>query len=329
MSAALQGRLCKPSSTWCAHSPGGRGFQGGKLLFSARDSQIPRACQSAARLTFMGTSNAQAGSKEAGGHIVNATGHNVAPSASWVTIAHPTSLHCPTKASTCSSSKITQPFPQGGQSNTRGGPFAVINGAMAEDVVVVALPAGAHIERPLHVVHVATAVAAAAGGEGRALSASAPRLLIALSKGAQVEVIEEFVSATGGEHAVFAVAEVVLDTEAMLKHGYVQREAAGSVHFKSTLVDQAEGSCYSLVETRVGGGLSRHDVGVAQGGPETTTRMRHFLLAGASQLQDLHSKLVLDHPRGEADQLHKCIVSHASGRGVFDGNVKVGTSTLG
>lgn len=44
---------------------------------------------------------------------------------------------------------------------------------------------------------------------------------------------------------------------------------------------------------------------------------------GAGQLQDLHTKLVLDHPRGEAEQLHKCIVSASTGRGVFDGNVKV------
>ncbi len=51
--------------------------------------------------------------------------------------------------------------------------------------------------------------------------------------------------------------------------------------------------------------------------------MRHFLLVGEAQLADLHSKLVLDHPGGEADQLHKCIVSAPSGRGVFDGNVKV------
>jgi hypothetical protein len=45
--------------------------------------------------------------------------------------------------------------------------------------------------------------------------------------------------------------------------------------------------------------------------------------SGAGQLQDLHSKLVLDHPRGEADQLHKCIASASNARGVFDGNVKV------
>lgn len=51
--------------------------------------------------------------------------------------------------------------------------------------------------------------------------------------------------------------------------------------------------------------------------------MRHFLLCGADQLHDLHTQLVLEHPEGTADQLHKCIVSDATGRGVFDGNVQV------
>lgn len=74
----------------------------------------------------------------------------------------------------------------------------------------------------------------------------------------------------------------------------------------------------------MGGSLTRHDLGINQQGPDTVTTLKHFLLAGAGQLQDLHSKLNLDHPRGQADQLHKCIASAASGRGVFDGNVKVG-----
>jgi Fe-S cluster assembly protein SufD len=211
----------------------------------------------------------------------------------------------------------------GQQSNARGGPFAVINGALARDVLVIALPAGARLDRPLYVAHLATA--AAAGSGSSTLSASAPRALVVLGAGAELEVVEEFVSAVdgAGAHAVMAVAEVVLGEGATMKHGYVMREAAGSVHFKATLVDQGEGSSYSHVEARVGGGLSRHDLGVAQSGAETTTRMRHFLLTGADQTQDLHSKLALDYPRSEADQLHKCIVAAASGRGVFDGNVQV------
>jgi hypothetical protein len=31
----------------------------------------------------------------------------------------------------------------------------------------------------------------------------------------------------------------------------------------------------------VGGSLTRHDLGIQQEGPETTTSMKHFILAGA------------------------------------------------
>jgi len=51
----------------------------------------------------------------------------------------------------------------------------------------------------------------------------------------------------------------------------------------------------------------------AQAGEETVTEMRHFMLAADGQLHDLHSKLRLDHPGGQAMQLHKCIVSGSTG----------------
>jgi hypothetical protein len=41
-------------------------------------------------------------------------------------------------------------------------------------------------------------------------------------------------------------------------------------------------------------------------GEETQTDMGSFLLCGDEQLHDLHSKLRLEHPRGTANQLHKC-----------------------
>ena len=42
-----------------------------------------------------------------------------------------------------------------------------------------------------------------------------------------------------------------------------------------------------------------------QEGEETSTEMASFLLCGDRQLHDLHSKLLLEHPRGTANQLHK------------------------
>lgn len=213
----------------------------------------------------------------------------------------------------------------GAQSNSRGGPFAVLNGATIRDALCICAEEGVVMDKPLYLLYLST------GSEddtSRVLHA--PRLLVHAAAGAVLEVIEEYValgsnSAGAGEGQYFtcAVAEVDLEEDASVQHGYIQREAAQAVHVKSTLVKQAKNSQYQLTEVSLGGGLARHDVGVEQVGPETSTRMHHFLLCGSNQLHDLHTKLVLDHPHGQADQLHKCIVSHATGRGVFDGNVKV------
>lgn len=44
------------------------------------------------------------------------------------------------------------------------------------------------------------------------------------------------------------------------------------------------------------------------------------MLAGEGQLHDLHSRLRLEHPAGEASQLHKCIVSAATGPHLCSGS---------
>ncbi|GAB2220713.1 hypothetical protein Droror1_Dr00008381, partial [Drosera rotundifolia] len=68
----------------------------------------------------------------------------------------------------------------------------------------------------------------------------------------------------------------------------MQTQSTTATHIKWTSVRQESGSSYKLVET-----------------------------------QDLHSRVVLDHPRGYSRQLHKCIVVHSQGQAVFDGNVRV------
>lgn len=86
---------------------------------------------------------------------------------------------------------------------------------------------------------------------------------------------------------------------------------------------QGSKSVYELTEVSTGGKLSRHNVHVQQEGPDTVTELSSFHLSIGDQLQDLHSKLVLDHPRGFSRQLHKVIVAHSLGQAVFDGNVQV------
>ena len=91
---------------------------------------------------------------------------------------------------------------------------------------------------------------------------------------------------------------------------------------------QESASTYELIELSTGGKLSRHNVHVQQYGPETSTELSTFHLSFGAQMQDLHSRLILDHPRGFSRQLHKCIVAHSSGQAVFDGNIQVNRYSL-
>lgn len=103
-----------------------------------------------------------------------------------------------------------QPQPQGSQSNARGGPFAVLNGAAARDVLVVSVPANTAVEAPLYVLCISTS-----GADASHRDASAPRLLVHAGEGAEVEVLEEYVgAAAGGNYFNCSIAEFFLEERA-------------------------------------------------------------------------------------------------------------------
>lgn len=217
-------------------------------------------------------------------------------------------------------------FSLGNQSKSRGGVFATMNGASARDCAVVYVPEECALERPIHVINM-TSSSPSDQTQAPELAYSAPRVLIFLEAGASARVVEEFVSLDGsggaGGTATFSVTEIELDDRASLSHTFVELENTSAITVKSTFVSQGTESTYELTEVRLGGELSRHDVGIVQLGERTRTEMKHFILAGDGQTHDLHTQLVLDHPDGVADQVHKCIVASDTAKGVFDGNVKV------
>lgn len=45
---------------------------------------------------------------------------------------------------------------QGQQARTRGSPFALVNGATAQDVLCIYVPDGVALEQPLHIVYIPT-----------------------------------------------------------------------------------------------------------------------------------------------------------------------------
>ncbi|KAJ6394126.1 hypothetical protein OIU77_023369 [Salix suchowensis] len=216
---------------------------------------------------------------------------------------------------------IADGFVLNSMSNLSNLPDGVYVGA--HDMTVVYVPAGVKVENPIHLKYVSVE-----GGEegSKKLPVSNPRVFVVVEEGGEVGIIEEFVSKEGNDDKYYwanPVLEVVIGKGAKVRHSYVQSQSLNSAHIKWTAVRQEAASTYELVEVSTGGKLSRHNLHVQQLGPDTATELSTFHLSVGDQTQDLHSRLILDHPRGHSQQLHKCIVAHSQGQAVFDGNVKV------
>ncbi|KAG7593685.1 SUF system FeS cluster assembly SufBD superfamily [Arabidopsis thaliana x Arabidopsis arenosa] len=199
--------------------------------------------------------------------------------------------------------------------------FWSINGMGAPDLMVIYVPEGCKVEKPIYLRYFCGETG---DRESKRLPVSNPRVFVLVEEGGEIGIVEEFVGKDEeGFYWTNPVLEVVVQKNGKLKHSYLQKESMASAHVKWTFVRQEAESEYELVEVSTGGKLGRHNVHVQQLGPDTLTELTTFHMCVNEQTLDLHSKIVLDHPRGSSRQLHKCIVAHSSGQAVFDGNVRV------
>ncbi|KAL2544029.1 Protein ABCI7 [Forsythia ovata] len=206
--------------------------------------------------------------------------------------------------------------------NFQGDLFWLLNGVGAPDIIVVYVPEGCRVESPLHLKYFSLK---GSEKDSKTLPISNPRVLVLVEKGGEIGIVEEHTGVDETDKCYWAnsVMEIVIGNGAKVSHSYIQTQSLGAAHVKWTSVRQESKSIYELTEVSTGGKLSRHNLHVQQLGPDTVTELSTFHLSIGDQIQDLHSKLVLDHPRGVSRQLHKCIVAHSLGQAVFDGNVQV------
>nr|KYP67053.1 hypothetical protein KK1_013373 [Cajanus cajan] len=199
--------------------------------------------------------------------------------------------------------------------------FWSINGIAAPDLTLIYVPENCHVDNPIHLHYTPPH---ATTPTPNTMHLSNPRVLVIVEKGAHVQITEEF-SNENQNHPYWtnAAFEAVIGEAANLTHSYIQTQSFRAAHIKWTSVRQESSSTYKLTEVSSGGKVGRHNLHIQQLGPHTVTELSTLHLSVGDQTQDLHSSLVLDHPRGYSRQLHKCIVTHSQGQAVFDGNIKV------
>ncbi len=196
-----------------------------------------------------------------------------------------------------------------------GSPFTALSTAFMRDGGFLHVPANTDLTRPVHLVFVTTADAAA--------SVTHPRNLIVIDRGARASVIESYVSlAEGTSYWTNAVTEVVAGANSWIEHTRIQRESERAYHVGLTHVDQQRDSHYRSFTLAMGGALARHNLHARLNGENVETLMYGLYLTRGDQVVDNHTAIYHDQPNCRSWEVYKGVLDGHS-RAVFNGKVLV------
>jgi Fe-S cluster assembly protein SufD len=196
-----------------------------------------------------------------------------------------------------------------------GSPFTALNTAGFRDGGFVAVPAGADLASPVHLVFVTTPEAAGA--------VIHPRNLLLVGRGARASVIESYVTlAEGHTYWTNPVTEVVTEPGAWLEHTRIQRESELAHHVGLTQVDQERDSHYRSFTMAMGAALSRHNLHVRLNDENVESLMYGLYLTRGEQVADNHTAIFHDQPNCRSWEVYKGVLDGRS-RAVFNGKVFV------
>lgn len=186
-----------------------------------------------------------------------------------------------------------------------------LNAVFCADGLVLSLPEGASLDKPVEIVH--------------ALSASAvstsERVIVTVAKGAKATVLETFV---GGAEGSFSntLTDIRAGDEAEVTVARLQAEAAGTTHVGSAVVTLGAETKVKLIGAGIGSGFARHQSFIAFTGEGSRADLLGITMVRAGQHVD--QTLVVDHavPHCDSRELFKTVVGDGA-KGIFQGKIIV------
>lgn len=192
-------------------------------------------------------------------------------------------------------------------------PFGMLNSMLFDDGLMITLEPYRAIERPILCTHIQT----------QDSHANTIRNRIALGKGAQMTLIQQYVSLNDSINSFDnTLTEISLDENAIFKQIISQDLSPKSTYFGLQFVEQATKSNYSTHYVGLGAELSRHQNYVYMNGEHIETQQSSSCFATGKQVMD--TRTFTDHQNvwGVSNQMHKLVLD-GEAQGVFDGMIKV------
>jgi len=193
-------------------------------------------------------------------------------------------------------------------------PFTALNTGFLRDGAFISIADGTSPDRPIYLLFLSA--------DTGTPTATHPRNLILVGKGASVSIVEQYSSLAQGAYFTNTVTEMSLGEGASAEVTKVQHESLAAFHVGTTHLRQQARS--SLVSTAIsfGGALVRNNVTAVLDGEGIECTLNGLSLANGRQHVDNHTTIDHARPRCNSHELYKAILDGKS-KGVFNGKIFV------
>lgn len=198
--------------------------------------------------------------------------------------------------------------------------FTALNTAFASHGAFIFVPKNTKIDAPIHLLFYSS--------ERAAQFATFPRVFIYVERGAEATVVEHYNADETAKYMTNAVAEIVVEEDARLKHFCIQRESQTALHVRTTNTQIHRASLYDTTNITLGAALSRHDIALSFNQQAAECYVDGLYILSDAQHHDTHSTINHLVPNCVSHQTYKGVLNHKS-RAVFNGKVFVEVGASG
>ena len=215
-------------------------------------------------------------------------------------------LICDLRTAFSEHAKFVEPLMNDGAAHCNG--FTALNSAFVTDGVLIKLDQGVQLERPVHLLFVASGVAE---------TIAHPRVLIDCAARSRLTVIEHFAAQSASAYFNNAMSQLTLGEGAEVTHYKLQREATRAFHIATMTVQQQSNSFFTSHSVSLGAALARNDINIAFAAPDSRCTLNGLYITNGRQHVDYHTRVDHAQPGCTSVEDYRGILAGRS-RGVFN-----------
>jgi Fe-S cluster assembly protein SufD len=193
--------------------------------------------------------------------------------------------------------------------------FNAFNTAFMGDGACIRLAPGTELERPVHLLFIAT---------GKPDTVATLRNIIIAGPGSKAQIIESYISLDDAAYLTSTVTELIIGDGADIEHYKLEQESQSAYHMAGMYVSQGRDSHYTSHNIALGGRLVRNDLQVMLDEPGADCTLNGLYLTRGRQHVDNHTRIEHCKPRSSSRECYKGVLDDQS-RTVFSGRVVVHT----